>query len=75
MSPDAASNRRHEWSEVMSDPDLRHRLATVVARGVGEDACWQILDQFTADQDDDDALSLPGWQRRLHAWARRLTGI
>jgi hypothetical protein len=33
------------------------------------------LDQFTADQDDDDALSLPGWQRRLHAWARRLTGI
>jgi hypothetical protein len=53
----------------MGDPALRHRLATVVARAVGEDDAWALLDKFTADQDDDDALALGGWQRRLHAWA------
>jgi hypothetical protein len=58
----------------MSDVDLRHRLASTLARALGEDGAWAVLDQFTADQDDDDALTLPGWQRRLHAWARRVTG-
>jgi hypothetical protein len=28
----------------MSDPNLRHRLASVLARGLGEDMAWQILD-------------------------------
>lgn len=64
-----ATRPRWTLGEVMGDPDLRHTLATRLARGVGSPAAWQPPDAFTADQTDDDvALTISGWSMRVLRW-------
>jgi hypothetical protein len=60
---------RYTLADLLADAELRHRLITVVARGLGEDGAVVLLDEYAAEAiDGDDKLTFWGWVRRIRAW-------